>query len=209
MQNFNENGISFIGSFIAGFNNENEEDLERTMKFAIECTTGLQIEQLHQVLANTPQDKLPQKGTNICVIHPLAYMPGTDAFEQERENLHISKYSLHPDCYGSFLFSYNEFKNDRSYLGGNPYLNHLPEEKVRYYCSILRLFNFLNSRPYYFVLLMSILGQSPLSFVKKMVAYLDEEFVLTAEIDKFEAQSRDYLIKHLEFIPEWTAKKGQ
>ena len=209
MQNFNENGIFFIGSFIAGFNNENEEDLERTMKFAIECTTGLQIEQLHQVLANTPQDKLPQKGTNICVIHPLAYMPGTDAFEQERENLHISKYSLHPDCYGSFLFSYNEFKNDRSYLGGNPYLNHLPEEKVRYYCSILRLFNFLNSRPYYFALLMSILGQSPLSFVKKMVAYLDEEFVLTAEIDKFEAQSRDYLIKHLEFVPEWTAKKGQ
>jgi len=45
--------------------------------------------------------------------------------------------------------------------------------------------------------------------VKKMVAYLDEEFVLTAEIDKFEAQSRDYLIKHLEFVPEWTAKKGQ
>ncbi len=209
MQRFNASGISFIGSFIAGFKDETEDDLDRTMHFAIQCATGLTGEQLDEFTNSTDQDKLPQKGANICAIHPLAHMPGTDAFEQERPNLHISRYSLHPDCYGSFLFSYDEFKNDWSFLGGNPYLNHLPEDKVRYYCSILRLFNLLNSRPYYFSLLMSILGQGPLALVKKMVTDMGEEFVLTAKIDQFEARARDYVAKHLVFTPAWTVKKGQ
>jgi len=42
-----------------------------------------------------------------------------------------------------------------------------------------------------------------------MVAHLDEEFVLTARIEQFEAKSREYISKHLEFVPEWTVKKGQ
>ena len=209
LQSFNANGIQLIGSFIAGFLHETEEDLECTMRFAIECATGLKSEQLNQFITKTDQDKLPQKSTNICAIHSLSYMPGTDLFEKEKDNLHITKYSIHPDCYGSFLFSYNEFKNDRSYLGGNPYLTHLSEDKLRYYCSILRLFNFLNSRPYYFALLFLILGQSPLAFIKNMVAHLGEEFVLTAKNEKFEAKSRDYVNNHLEFTPEWTVKKGQ
>ncbi len=209
LQSFNANGIQLIGSFIAGFSHETEEELECTMRFAIECATGLKNEQLNQFITKTAQDKLPQKSTNICVIHPLSYMPGTDLFEKESENLHITKYSIHPDCYGSFLFSYNEFKNDRSCLGGNPYLSHLSEDKIRYYCSILRLFNFLNSRPYYFALLFLMLKKSPLALIKNMVTYLGEEFVLTAKIEKFEAKSRDYVNKHLEFIPKWTVKKGQ
>jgi radical SAM superfamily enzyme YgiQ (UPF0313 family) len=209
LQRFNASGISFIGSFIAGFKGETEEELNRTMHFAIECATGLKAEQLSEFISATDQDKLPQKGPNICSIHPLAHMPGTDAFAQERANLHISRYSLHPDCYGSFLFSYEEFKNDWSFLGGNPYLNHLPEDKVRYYCSILRLFNLLNSRPYYFALLMSILDQGPLELVKGMVAEMGEEFVLAAKIDQFEAKSRDCVARHLVFTPVWTVKKGQ
>jgi hypothetical protein len=136
-------------------------------------------------------------------------MPGTEAFERERHNLHISRYSLHPDCYGSHIFSHEKFKDDWTFLGGNPYLNHLSEEKVRYYCSLLRLFNLLNSRPYYFALLMLVLKEGPLALVKKMVAHLGEEFVLSAKIDKFESKSRDYVAAHLTFTPEWTVKKGQ
>ena len=188
---------------------ETEEDLDFTMRYAIECATGMNIEQLNRLIANSDQDKLPQKSKNICAIHPLCYMPGTDAFENERENLYISRYSLHPDCYGSFLFSYDEFKNDWSYLGGNPYLTHLPEAKVRFYYSVLRLFNFLNSRPYYFALLLSILRQGPLELIKKIVTSLGEEFVLTAKIDEFEGRSRDYVNTYLKFVPEWTVKKGQ
>jgi radical SAM superfamily enzyme YgiQ (UPF0313 family) len=209
LQRFNAKGISLIGSFMAGFFNETEQDLDFTMRFAIECTTGLKIEDLNQFIAKTEQDKLPLKSANICAIHPLCHMAGTDSFEKERKNLHISKYSLHPDCYGSFLFSYNEFKNDWSHLGSNPYLNHLPEEKVRFYCSILRLFNFLNSRPYYFALLLLTLGKGPLELIKTMVAHLDEEFVLTAKIEPFEAKSREYINKHLKYVPIWTVKKGQ
>jgi radical SAM superfamily enzyme YgiQ (UPF0313 family) len=209
MQRFNASGISFIGSFIAGFKGETEEEFDRTMHFAIQCATGLKGEQLQEFMNATDQDKLPQKGANICSIHPLAHMPGTDAFEQERPNLHISKYSLHPDCYGSFLFGHDQFKDDWSFLGGNPYVNHLPEEKVRYYCSILRLFNFLNSRPYYFASLMSTLGQGPLALVKRMVADMGEEFVLAAKIDLFEAKARDSVANHLSFTPAWTVKKGQ
>jgi radical SAM superfamily enzyme YgiQ (UPF0313 family) len=209
LQRFNAQGIALIGSFIAGFVDETEQDLDFTMRFAIECTTGLKIEQLNQFIAKTDQDKLPLKSTNICAIHPLCHMPGTDSFEKERGNLHISRYSLHPDCYGSFLFSYDEFKNDWSFLGGNPYLNHLPEENVRFYCSILRLFNFLNSRPYHFALLQLILERSPLELIKAMVAYLDEEFVLTATIEQFETKSREYINKYLKYVPEWTVKKGQ
>ena len=209
LQHFNTNGIQFIVSFIAGFNNETDEDLDHTMRFTIECATGLTFEKLNEFIAQTDQDKLPPKGANICLIHTLAYMPGTDTFEEERENLHLAKYSLHPDCYGSYLFSYNEFKDDWSFLGGNPYLNHFPEKKLRYYCSILRLFNLLNSRPYYFSLLLSTLEETPLVLMKKMVAHLGEEFVLTAEIKEFEARCRDFAKLHLDFAPEWTVKKGQ
>lgn len=209
LQTFNAHRISLIGSFISGFPDETALDLDFTMRFAIECAAGLKMEQLNPFIARTDQDKLPLKSANICVIHPLCQMPGTDSFEKERGNLHISKYSLHPDCYGSYLFSYNEFKEDWSFLGGNPYLNHLSEEKVRYYCSVLRLFNFLNGRPYYFALLLSVLKQSPLELIKRMVAHLDEEFVLTARIEQFEARSREYIGGHLKFVPEWTVKKGQ
>ena len=209
LQRFNANGISIIGSFMAGFLDETEEDLNFTMRFAIECTTGQKIEDLNQFITKTDQDKLPIKSLNICAIHPLCHMPGTDSFEKERKNLHISKYSLHPDCYGSFLFSYDKYKNDWSFLGSNPYLNHLPEEKVRFYCSILRMFNFLNSRPFYFALLLLTLRQGPLELIKTMVGHLYEEFVLTAKIEQFEAKSKDFISKHLKFVPVWTVKKGQ
>jgi radical SAM superfamily enzyme YgiQ (UPF0313 family) len=209
LKTFNDNGIRLIGSFIAGFSDETEVELDNTMRFAIECAVGQKIEKLNQFIAKTDQSKLPQTPNNICVIHPLFYMPGTDSFNEEKDKLHISKYSLHPDCYGSFLFGYNEFKDDWSFLGSNPYLNHLPEKKVRYYCSILRLFNFLNSRPYYFALLMFIRKQEPLAFIKEMVSCLGEEFVLSEKVEIFEAKSRDYVKKYLEFVPEWTVKKGQ
>jgi radical SAM superfamily enzyme YgiQ (UPF0313 family) len=209
LQIFNENGIRLIGSFIAGFSGETEVELDNTMRFAIECAVGQKIEKLNQFIAKTDQDKLPQSPNNICVIQPLFYMSVTDSFDEEKDKLHISKYSLHPDCYGSFLFGYNEFKDDWSFLGSNPYLNHLPEKKVRYYCSILRLFNFLNSRPYYFALLMSIQKLEPLALLKKMVAHLGEEFVLSEKVEIFEVKSRDYVKNYLEFVPEWTVKKGQ
>jgi hypothetical protein len=38
---------------------------------------------------------------------------------------------------------------------------------------------------------------------------LGEEFVLTAKIEEFEAKCRDYVSDHLEFVPDWTVKKGQ
>jgi len=209
LQRFNANGIAFIGSFIAGFPGETDEDLDHTMRFAMACATGRTDEQLSQFIAVTERQKLPPKGANICAIHPLAHMPGTDAFEQEREHLHISRYSLHPDCYGSYLFGYDEFKDDMTFLGGNPYLNHLPEDQVRYYCSILRSFNFLNSRPYYFALLLSVMRLGPLACMRKLVAELDEDFILTARIEEFERRCRDYVISHLDFAPQWTVKKGQ
>jgi len=209
LQQFNEKGIRLIGSFIAGFSGETEAELNNTMLFAVECAAGQKIEELNQSIIESEQDKLPQHPTNICVIHTLVYMPGTEPFEEKKEEFHISKYSLHPDCYGSFLFSYDEFKDDWSFLGGNPYLNYLSEEKVRYYCSILRIFNFLNSRPHYFALLMLFRKQGPLTFIKDMVATLGEEFVLSTRIEPFETASRNYVKKYLEFIPQWTVKKGQ
>jgi radical SAM superfamily enzyme YgiQ (UPF0313 family) len=209
LQVFNSAGIFLIGSFIVGFTNETEEDIDNTMRFAIECATGQKMEQLDQFIAKTDQETLPVKGANICAIHPLYHMPGTDSFEQERDNLHITKYSLHPDCYGSYLFSYDEFKNDLSFLGGNPYLNHLTEDKARFYFSILRLFNFLNSRPFYFALLLKIKALAPLALMKDMVACLGEEFVLTAKIKEFETMSIEYVKNHLNNVPEWTVKKGQ
>lgn len=209
LQAFNARGISMIGSFIAGFPEETEADLDNTINYAIECAAGLRLEDIGAVLAATPQDKLPQKGKNMCLIHPLCYMPGTDSFEQERDNLHLSRYSLHPDCYGSYLFRYEEFKDDWSYLSGNPYLNHLPEPQVRFYCSVLRLFNLLNSRPFYFALLLQVRGEKPLDLLKKMVAEFGEEFVLTANIEEFETVTRNYISRYLEFVPPWTVKKGQ
>jgi radical SAM superfamily enzyme YgiQ (UPF0313 family) len=206
---FNENSIRFIGSFIAGFSDETEAELDNTMRFAIECAVGRKLEALNLFISGTDPDKLPQAPDNICVIHPLFYMPGTDSFNEEQDQLHISRYSLHSDCYGSYLFGYHEFKDDWSFLGSNPYLNHLPEQKVRFYCSILRLFNFLNSRPYYFALLLMVRKMEPLALLKKMVADLGEEFVLSETVEIFEAESREYVKQFLEFVPGWTVKKGQ
>ncbi len=87
--------------------------------------------------------------------------------------------------------------------------NHLPEPKVRFYCSILRLFNLLNQRPFYFALLVKTVGEGPLDLMKKMVAEFDEEFVLTAKIDEFEAKNIQYVSRYLEYVPPWTVKKGQ
>jgi radical SAM superfamily enzyme YgiQ (UPF0313 family) len=209
LQVFNAHGIAMIGSFIAGFNEETDDDLNNTMEYAIECATGLRFDELNKFVTGTAADKLPQKGKNICLVHPLCYMPGTDSFEQEKGSLHISRYSLHPDCYGAYLFRYEEFKDDWSFLSANPYLNHLPEPKVRFYCSILRLFNLLNQRPYYFALLLKTLGAKPLDLMKKMVAEFDEEFVLTAKIDEFEAKNIEYVGRYLAYVPPWTVKKGQ
>ena len=208
LQDFNAKGISIIGSFIVGFPDETEEDIDNTMRFAMECATGMRMEQLDQFIAKTDQDKLPAKGANICPIHLLYHMPGTDSFEQEKDNLKISEYAFHPDCYGSHLFNYDAFKNDLSLLGCNPYLNHFTEDKARFYCSVLRLFNFLNSRPYYFALLLKLTAQAPLALMKDMVSCLGEHFVLSAKIEEFEAKSKNYVNKHLRFVPEWTVKKG-
>jgi radical SAM superfamily enzyme YgiQ (UPF0313 family) len=209
LKNFNRHGIRLIGSFIAGFSDETEAELEKTMHFAIECAVSQKYEDLEQFIAETDQDNLPQNPNNICVIHPLYYMPGTDSFDEEKEQLHMSKYSLHSDCYGSYLFSYNEFKDDWSFLGNNPYINHLSEDRVRYYCSILRVFNLLNNRPYYFALLLFILKMKPLAFIKNMLNHLGEELVLSEKVEIFEARSIDYIKQYLEFVPEWTVKKGQ
>lgn len=206
---FNHNGIRFIGSFIAGFSGETEDELDATMRFAIECAVGHDFETLNRVLDQTVQHMLPQAPENICIIHPLFYMPGTDDFNEGQDALHISKYSLHPDCYGSYLFSHDEFRDDWSFLGSNPYINHMPEEQVRYYCSILRLFNFLNSRPYFFALLIRNRKKTPLEMLKEMAACLGEEFVLAEKIETFEAKSRAYVKQYLAFVPPWTAKKGQ
>ncbi len=209
LQHFNDYQIKFIGSFIVGFPKETDEEIEKTMLFAIECSTSMDFDELNLFISLNDQDKLPQKSQNICLIHPLAYMPGTESFEREIKSLYISRYSLHPDCYGSYMFSHDKYKNDWSFLGCNPYLNYLPEEKVRYYCSILRLFNFLNSRPYYFALLLRITKETPLRLIKTIVADLKEEFVLTSKIKDFETEARNYVSRYLDYTPEWTVKKGQ
>ena len=99
------------------------------------------------------------------------------------------------------MFSYDKFKDDWSYLGVNPYLNHLPENLVRYYCSVLRLFNFLNSRPFYFALLISVVKKNHLKLTKQMVAHLGEEFVLTANIKELKMKQRVMLLLILGILP--------
>jgi radical SAM superfamily enzyme YgiQ (UPF0313 family) len=209
IKKYNQSGIRLIASFIAGFSGETDDELEDTMRFAIECASGRNFKQLNQIVSDTSPDALPQAPDNICVIHPLVLMGGTDSFKEEADKLHISKYSAHPDCHGSYLFNYDFYKDDWSFLGANPYLSHLSEEQAGYYCSILRLFNFLNSRPYFYVLLMQVRGLGPLALLKEMAAQLGEEFVLSAKVDSFEQRSREYVQMHLDFIPKWTAKKGQ
>ena len=206
---FNQQGIRLIGSFIAGFSGETDAELENTMRFAIECAVGRSLADLERFVSATPADQLPQKPDNICVIHPLAHMAGTEAFYEEFDNLHISRYSAHPDCYGSYLFGYEHFKDDWSLLGINPYFSQLSEREAAYYCSILRLFNLLNSRPYFFTLLMQARNLRPLALLKEMVAQLGEEFVLSAKVDKFEQKSLEYIQQYLDFVPKWTVKKGQ
>jgi len=209
LQHFNKAGIRMIGSFIAGFDDETDADLDNTMRFAVQCATGLTPPQLRDFIAGIEPDRLPRKSANICALHTLCYMPGTDDYEKTKDRLHITPYSLHPDCYGSYLFGYDQFKNDWSRLGVNPYINHLAEEKVRYYCAVLRLFNFLNSRPFHLALLLKTAGQGPLALVNEIVGDLGKEFVLTARIDPFEQKSRDWVMGRLAFAPPWTVKKGQ
>lgn len=107
------------------------------------------------------------------------------------------------------MLSYNEFKDDWSFLGCNPYLNHLSEDKVRFYCSILRIFNFLNSRPFFLALLLLLAEKTPLELIRNIADILDEEVVLTAKIKDFETEARKHISMYLDYTPEWTVKKGQ
>jgi hypothetical protein len=49
----------------------------------------------------------------------------------------------------------------------------------------------------------------PLAFIKNMLNHLGEELVLSEKVEIFEARSIDYIKQYLEFVPEWTVKKGQ
>ncbi len=79
LQRFNAKGISLIGSFIAGFSDETEEDLDHTMRFAIECATGLKFEALNQFIAQYRSRQITPK--------KYQYMPDSSSFLYARNRL--------------------------------------------------------------------------------------------------------------------------
>ncbi len=106
---FNSQGIKLICSFIAGFTHETEDELDETLRFAIECGASEDIFQQQRRIKQVSPKELSPKATNFCMVHPLTHMPGTDHYEQIKQQLRLIDFTLHHDSYGSKILGLDNF----------------------------------------------------------------------------------------------------
>jgi|GEM_PF-1331257 len=204
----NSLGIRLIGSFIAGFPDESDDELERTLCFATECSAGQDRERLEARLASATPTELLRPSANFCTVHPLSYMPGTDTYDGAREHLRFSPYPLHHDSYGTYLFGLNDFVRENWAQIFTPFVTHLPEARQRFYYSSLRLFNFWNARPLALAKAVQANAGHVLPALRGVVDELGEELVLTARIEDFEARAADVVGRLLGIDAQWTAERS-
>ena len=79
----------------------------------------------------------------------------------------------------------------------NSFVTHLDENKVLYYCPIIRLFNFLNARPFHLAWCLAHKKESLLGFLCDLRDKLGTEFLLKANMQELENRISDMLNSHL------------
>lgn len=200
---FNSLGIKFIGSFIGGFPGETENELNNTLYFALECSVGLTVEQLRKRVRGINQNELSLECANFCMVHPLAFMPGTEFDAEFRNKVRFCKYVLNNDSYGTHISGLDDFikKNWRLIL--NPFVTFLSEEEVHFFYPILRLFNFVVFKPYYFAWILTSREVTPVKLLNEMVDQLGREFVLQSNIPEFSRRFSELLNSYLGISAKW------
>ena len=202
LQKFNSLGIRFIASFIAGFLSESREDLNRTLRFAIECAAGKPFADLESEIRQGGREGLLEPGANFALVHPLAFMPGTDTYMESADQLRLTEHPLHHDSFGSTLFGMNDVIREHWRHMGNPFMTHLSEEKVRFYYPVLRLFNLLNARPRILVSLMKPseggCAYEPVDVIEGLVRRVGVDECLTDGIEAFEQRVQRLLEDQVE-----------
>jgi radical SAM superfamily enzyme YgiQ (UPF0313 family) len=230
---FNQHGIKILGSFIAGFDGETAESLNRTFIDALEVAAGKPLAEIQKAVRSMPIQKCLETVANFGFVHPLAYMPGTDTYKEARNRLRFTEHPNHHDSFGSYLFGLNDFVREHWRTVINPFVTHLPEEKVRYYHSTLRVFNFLNARPYllaaiisprqldarntirllfsdprrFFSVLQLRAQRTPLALARYLVLQLGEDVVLHTGHEQFEQLFRDYFSRLFGTSAQLTAER--
>jgi radical SAM superfamily enzyme YgiQ (UPF0313 family) len=233
---FSGKGIKFIASFIAAFQGETDVELEETLAFAIECGAGKPMHELLEGVRDADPKELLEKQANFAMVHVLTFMPGTDTYNQHRSSLRLSEYPSHHDSYGSHLFGLNDFSRRHWDKVPNAYITHLPENRVRYYYSVLRIFNFLNMRPFLFAYLLSrkklnaslLAGfvktlfsspsrslrlwrlsrqKSPLDLVRFLVREIGRNRILETSVEEFKAVFTGFMADLFGETRRWTEER--
>ncbi len=201
---YNSLGIQLIGSFIGGFPGESEEALNNTLTFALECSVAKPFDELKKFVHEKDSKEFPLVPANFSMVHPLGFMPGTDFDKGIHQEIRISKYSVHDDTIGTHIFALDDFMRKYYHVILNPYVTFLKEEKVVYYYSILRLFNFLVFRPYFFTLILEFQQSNIIKFLVLIVEKLGREFVLTACKTEFNTKASALLNSYLKKPITWS-----
>ena len=182
---FNSYGISFICSFISGFPDETGEQLNNTMRFAIECSAGKTFEKILEIVSQCPQGEFPPR-QNFCTIHPLGVMPGTDCDDLFKERLRLTPYPLHHDVFGTYLLALDDFVKENWRIIGATFTTHLPDSMLLFQLTHLRVFDVLNGIPYQLSSLLQKGDLEPIELIKDIVRRIGtEDSILTMSEEDF------------------------
>lgn len=147
-------GVRLIGSFVAGVPGETREQLAETMDFALECAVGLSVDRLRERVRDITLRQLPYSMTHHCVLNPLACNPGTDFYNDFKDQLRFVEATTDEESFGSVIFGANTFVREHWRVVNNACCTLLSEEDHDFYYPVIRVFNAALYHPYFFAWLM-------------------------------------------------------
>jgi len=147
-------GVKLIGSFVACVPGETREQFAETMDFALECAVGLSMERLRERVRDITLEQLPYAMTHYCVVNPLACNPGTDFYNDFKDQLRFIEATTDEESFGSVLFGANDFVREHWRVVNNACFTLLSEEDHDFYYPIIRVFNAALGHPYFYAWLM-------------------------------------------------------
>lgn len=186
IQQINKYGIMLLCSFIAGFDGETEEEFSSTLEFALECSASSDIQILKKELSGKKFEELSGDRINFCLIRPLAAMPGTDSYKETESRLKLFDITYYEESINSELFGFNEFIQRHWKHMTSPYITHLDEEKISFIVAVLRIFNFVNARPFQVAWILERKNVSLLRLLRDIVNKIGIDKVLNPNMQELE-----------------------
>jgi hypothetical protein len=183
---FKRLGIMLIGSFVACFPGQTEKQLASTLDFAIECAVGLPLDRLHQRVQGMNPLELPALAEHMCVVNPMACIPGTDFHRKHHRHLRFVEASNNDEGCGSYLFGANDFVRAHWRVVSNGFCTVLPPEQFDRFYPLVRVFNHSVQRPYHLAWISVERGKTAFEVASEVVDEVGRDRVMYSSPDDFE-----------------------